>query len=77
MKAAVVDMTAADATKLLLHYWAAVCTKRGGAYQLRRFALAKAFRIASPPHWQLERVLSRGMLRRRFGTIDVGLLSFG
>jgi hypothetical protein len=49
MKAAVVDMTAADATKLLLHYWAAVCTKGGGAYQLRRFALAKAFQITSRP----------------------------
>ena len=48
--AVVVDMTAADATKLLLHYWAAVCTTNGGAYQLRRFALAKAFQDASRPN---------------------------
>jgi hypothetical protein len=40
--AVVVDTTAADATKLLLHL-AAVCTTDGGANQLRRFALASPF----------------------------------
>jgi hypothetical protein len=46
----VVDMKAADAIKLLLHR-AAVCTTDGGAYQLRRFALSKAFQIAP---WQMD-----------------------
>jgi hypothetical protein len=50
MQAAVaVDMkAAAGATKLLLHR-AAVCTTDGGANQLRRFALSKAFQIAPWP----------------------------
>jgi hypothetical protein len=50
MKVAVVDtIVAADTTKLPLHS-AAVCTKSGGAYQLRRFVLAKAFQVSSRPN---------------------------
>ncbi len=78
MQAAAVGMAvvAADDAKLLLH-WAAVRTTDGGAYQLRRFAFAVAFPVASRPDGQSEGGLLRGTQRRRIGRISFGLISFG
>lgn len=74
-RAVVVDMkAAADVTKLLLLHRAAVCTTDGGANQRRRFALAKAFQVASRPDGQSEVYLLRGIQRLSIGKINDGLI---
>jgi hypothetical protein len=75
-------VAAAAGTKLLLLHWAAVCTTNGGANQLRRFAFAVAFQVASCSDRQIEGGLLRGIQRLRIGKmgfakINSGLISFG